>query len=218
MGVVALGDSITYGDGAMALGVPALGWAQWLAQAMDLPYTCYAVSGARTADVLADQLPRVRRDYDIATLYAGVNDARDPGFDIVAYERDLEAVASGLGEHAARLLILTLPHDLGRPTSAPKPLHANGVVRRVAERSGAVVADLADLRGWGLVQPDAVHPTPSGQLEIADRAARALGAPVLPSALVPGRHDPGPRYAVTHARMAAATLARRLLERARRGR
>ena len=32
--------------------------------------------------------------------------------------------------------------------------------------------------------PDAVHPTALGQLEIADRAARVLGAPRLPSSLV----------------------------------
>ena len=83
--------------------------------------------------------------------------------------------------------MLTLPHDLGRPTSAPKPLHASAAVRRVAERHGATVADLSDFGGWTLVLPDAVHPTALGQLEIADRAARALGAPLLPSALAGDR-------------------------------
>jgi lysophospholipase L1-like esterase len=214
-GLVAVGDSITYGEGAMALGVPALGWAQWLARALDLPYTCYAVNGARTVDVLRDQLPRVRSGHDVATLYTGVNDVRDPGFDLAAYEHDLASLACGLSERAEQVLMLTLPHDLGRPTSAPKPVHANGVVRRIAERHGAIVADLSDLRGWELVLPDAVHPTPSGQLEMADRAARALGSAVLPSALVPDRRPPGPRYAATHARMAAATLAQRARERAR---
>lgn len=215
-GLVAIGDSITYGEGAMALGVPALGWAQWLARALDLPYTCYAVNGARTADVLRDQLSRVRPGHDVATLYAGVNDVRDPGFDITAYERDLDTVAAALAERAERLLMLTMPHDLGRPACAPKPAHANSVVRRVAGRHAAIVADLADLRGWGLVLPDAVHPTPSGQLEMADRAARALGCAVMPSALVPGRRGPGPRYAAAHARMTVATLARRGRERAAR--
>ena len=83
-GLVALGDSITVGEGSMVLGVTPLSWAQWLARALDLPYTSYAVNGAVVADVLRDQLPRVRREYDIARLYAGVNDTRDPGFDAEA--------------------------------------------------------------------------------------------------------------------------------------
>ena len=94
-GLVALGDSITVGEGSMVLGVTPLSWAQWLARALDLPYTSYAVNGAVVADVLRDQLPRVRREYDIACLYAGVNDARDPGFDAAAYERDLLARRGG---------------------------------------------------------------------------------------------------------------------------
>lgn len=52
-----------------------------------------------------------------------------------------------------------------------------------------------------------------GQLELADRAARALGAPVLPSALVADRRGPGPRYAAAYARATAAHLARRARER-----
>ena len=60
LGLVALGDSITVGEGSMALGITPLSWAQWLAKALDLPFTSYAVNGAYTADVLALQLPRVR--------------------------------------------------------------------------------------------------------------------------------------------------------------
>ena len=46
LGLVALGDSITLGEGSMALGVTPLSWAQWLAKALDLPFTTYAVNGA----------------------------------------------------------------------------------------------------------------------------------------------------------------------------
>ncbi len=212
-GLVAIGDSITYGEGAMALGVPALGWSQWLARALDLPYTCYAVNGARIPDMLRDQLPRVRADHDIATLYAGVNDVREPGFDIGAYERDLDAAAAALCERAQRLLMLTLPHRLGWPTCAPKPAQANVVVRRVAARHGAVLADISDLRGWTRVLPDVVHPTPRGQLWMADRAASALDAPIVPSDLVPGRHAPRPGDAAAFARGVARHLTRMARER-----
>ena len=214
LGLVALGDSITVGEGSMALGITPLSWAQWLAKALDLPYSSYAVNGAFAADVLHAQLPRVRADHDVAALYAGVNDVRDPAFDAAAYERDLEAIARGLAARADRLLMLTLPEDLGRPTAAPKPVAANAAVRRVAERHGATVADLSDLGGWTLVLPDAVHPTALGQLEIADRAARALGAPLLPSALVADRRGHDARYAPAHARALARDLVRRARERA----
>ena len=214
LGLVALGDSITYGEGSMALGVTPLSWAQWLARALDLPYTCYAFNGATTADVLRRQLPRVRADYDVATLYAGVNDVRNPSFDLAAYERDLDAAAAGLAPRAQRLLMLTMPHDLGRPTSAPKPIACNEVIRRVAGRHGAVVGDLSDFGGWTLVLPDAVHPTAVGQLELADRAARALGAPLLPSSLAPRRGSDA-RHAPAHARAVARDAVRRARERLR---
>jgi lysophospholipase L1-like esterase len=215
VGLVALGDSITVGEGSMVAGVTALSWAQWLARAFDLPYSSYAVNGAVVADVLERQLPRVRADYDLAVLYAGVNDVRGPDFDPAAYERDLDMVAAGLAARASRLLMLTLPHDLGRPTSAPKPQRANVVVRRVAARYGAIVADLADLGGWTMVIPDAVHPTALGQLEIADRAARALGAAVLPSSLVAQQRGSDRGHAPAHVRMLARDLARRARERLR---
>ncbi|MEA2156198.1 MAG: hypothetical protein QOE11_2338 [Solirubrobacteraceae bacterium] len=212
-GLVALGDSITVGEGSMALGVTPLSWAQWLARALDLPFTSYAVNGATAADVLREQLPRVRADYDLAVLYAGVNDVRSPAWDPAAYERDLDALAAGLAARAPRLLMATLPLDLGRPPSGPKPAQAGAAVRRVAERHGAAVADLADFGGWTLVLPDVVHPTALGQLELADRAARALGATVLPSALAPQRDGSPLRYAPAHARMLGRDLVRRAVQR-----
>jgi lysophospholipase L1-like esterase len=214
LGLVALGDSITLGEGSMAVGITPLSWAQWLAKALDLPYSSYAVNGALASDVLHTQLPRVRADHDVAALYAGVNDVRAPDFDEAAYERNLDAIASGLAERADRLLMLTLPEDLGRPTAAPKPAAANAAVRRVAQRHGATVADLSDFGGWTLVLPDLVHPTALGQLEIADRAARALGAPLLPSALVADRRGHDARYAPAHARALVRDLVRRARERA----
>lgn len=198
----------------MTLGVTPLSWAQWLARALDLPYTSYAVNGAMAADVLHEQLARVRLHYDVGALYVGANDARSPAFDPGAYERDLDAIAARLSERCERLLLLTLPEDLGRPTCSPKPAAANEAVHRVATRRAATVADLADFAGWTLVLPDAVHPTPLGQLEIADRAARALGTAMLPSSLVADRRGHDARYAPAHARALARDLLRRARERA----
>jgi lysophospholipase L1-like esterase len=208
-GLVALGDSITVGEGSMVLGVTPLSWAQWLAMALDLPFSNYARNGAVTAEVLREQLPRVRPGHDVACLYAGVNDARSPGFDPAAYERDLHAIAGGLRGRCDRLLLCTIPLDLGRPRAAPSPAIANAAIARVAQRTDAHLCDLADLGGWVEILPDAVHPTAIGQVAIADRAARVLGAPVAPSEIagVPRgtrarlRHAPGWIRAVLRERL-----------------
>jgi lysophospholipase L1-like esterase len=166
--LVALGDSIT---------ADRRSWAGRLAQALDLPYTSHAVNGAVVADLLREQLPCVRPGHRVACLYAGVNDARSPGFDAGAFERDLGLVAEELATRADRLLMVTLPLRLGRPTAAPKPEIANAAVRRIAAAAGAALCELDDLEGDGLLMPDLVHPTAAGQREIAERAARALGVP-----------------------------------------
>src|SRR4051794_41862938 len=95
-GLVALGDSITNGHGEPALGVHPQSWAQWLAEALDLPFTKLAVDGALAADVLREQVPRLRGPYDVGCVYAGVNDVRVPAFDPAAYQRDPRAIAAAV--------------------------------------------------------------------------------------------------------------------------
>jgi lysophospholipase L1-like esterase len=214
-GLVALGDSITNGHGEPALGVQPQSWAQWLAEVLDLPFTKLAVDGARTADVLRDQVPRLHGPYDVACVYAGVNDVRAPDFDAAAYERDLRAIVAAAGAASERLVLVTLPSDLGRPRAAPKPAHASAIVRRLAGETGAAVVALDDLAGAPWLLPDAVHPTAVGQLAIADRAARVLGAPRLPSRTVEihdSRRARG-RFAARRGVLLAGDLRRRAVER-----
>jgi lysophospholipase L1-like esterase len=216
-GLVALGDSITNGTGEPALGVHAQSWAQWLAEALQLPFTKLAGDGALAADVLAAQVPRLRGPYDVGCVYAGVNDVRGLHWDPAAYEATLRAIAAAVGEASERLLLCTLPADLGRPRAAPKPAAASAIVRRVAANHGAAVVALDDLAGRPWLLPDAVHPTALGQLEIADRAARALGAPNLPSSLVAVERGGRARlrFARRQAVLLAADLRRRTVERLR---
>lgn len=183
-GLVALGDSITRGrGGAPALGVHPLSWAQWLAEALELPYLSLARDGARAADLVDEQLPAVQSGWEVATLYVGANDARSTDFDGAAFERDVATAAETLAECAERLVMLTIPLDLGRPRAGADVRIANDSIRRVAGRTGATVVALDDFRGPLWVLPDAVHPTSLGMVEIADRATRALGSPALPSQL-----------------------------------
>ena len=185
-GLVALGDSITYGHGGMQSGLGSQSWAQWLAEAMELPFTRLAVNGATAPDVVRDQLPRLARSgrrYDVAAVYVGVNDVRNIGWDAASYERELDAILRDVTAVSERVLACTLPRDLGLPPAGTKVVEANAAVVRVAARHRATVADLQDLAGARWVWADRVHATAAGQVEIADRAARALGAP-LPSATV----------------------------------
>ena len=72
-------------------------------------------------------------------------------------------------------------HAPGRPRPPARRAQA---ARPVAGDHGAALAELDDLAGPPWLLPDAVHPTARGQLEMADRAARALGAATLPSSLI----------------------------------
>jgi lysophospholipase L1-like esterase len=214
-GLVALGDSITNGGGNMALGVYPRSWAHWLAIALDLPYTGLAHDGATAPEIVARHLPHLHGRYDVGALYVGVNDVRSVGWDPAAFERDYATALEALAACCDRLLALTIPLDLGRPRAGAKVGDANALIRRLAAGAGAIVVGLDDLRGWRALLPDAVHPHAVGQVEIADRAARALGAPALPSALAGQERGSRAeaRWAQAWARMWVRDVLRRQRER-----
>jgi lysophospholipase L1-like esterase len=212
-GLVALGDSITNGGGNMALGVYPRSWAHWLALALDLPYSGLAADGAIAGDVVARQVPRLAGPYDIGGLFVGVNDVRSVDWDPVAFERDYTTVLAALAACCERVVALTIPLDLGRPRAGAKVADADALIRRLAAAAGGTAVDLDDLRGWRHLLPDAVHPHAVGQVEIADRAARALGAPCLPSSLAD--RDRGARAEARWARAWARMWVRDVISRRR---
>jgi lysophospholipase L1-like esterase len=176
-GVLAFGDSITNGGGELQWGVALQSWALWVARGLGLPYTSYAVDGARAADVVRDQIPAFRARaadpdarYDVGCLYIGVNDVRAPDFDRGAFAADHAAALGFLRERCERVLCVTLPERLGRPRAG---------VRAANETILAAGALLLDLRAFGarnLVMTDHVHPTAFGQVWIAERALDVLAA------------------------------------------
>jgi lysophospholipase L1-like esterase len=213
-GLVALGDSITRGHGEPMLGVDAQSWAQWLAEALGVAYTGLAADGALAADVVREMLPRLGSRYAVGCLYVGVNDARSVAWDPADFEGRVATLLDALRERCERVVVLTLPRDLGRPTAAPKPVAANAIIRSVAARRGAMVVALDDFGGWLHVLPDAVHPTALGQVEIAERVAVALGVS-SPRALAEpdlGRSARA-RWALRYAVLLARDVWRRVVER-----
>ena len=193
--MLAFGDSITNGGGELQFGVALQSWALWVARGLALPFTSYAVDGARVDDVVERQIPAFSRltgedsRFQLGCLYIGVNDVRSPDWDAFAFERGFRCALAFLTERCERVLTVTAPLDLGRPRAAGNVRELDAVIERVAGEAGALVLDL---RPWGarnLVMTDHVHPTAFGQIDIAERALAVVAGAgmrisVRPSTLI----------------------------------
>jgi hypothetical protein len=195
-------------------------WALWVARGLALPFTSYAVDGARVADVVERQIPAFSRltdgepRFQLGCLYIGVNDVRSPDWDPVAFEEQFRTALRFLADRCERVLTVTAPLDLGRPRAGDTVAELDAAIERVAGEVGALVLDL---RSWGarnLVMTDHVHPTAFGQVDIAERALSLLerdGVRVLvhPSRMI--SYSPSRRerlkgdltYAYRHAKVSA---------------
>lgn len=192
LGVLAFGDSITNGGGELQWGVALQSWALWLARGLGLPYTTYAVDGARARDVAREQIPaflarsaRPDARYDVGCLHIGVNDVRAPDWDPAAFAADHAEAVRALRARCERVLCVTIPLDLGRPRAGAAVVEANAIV----EAAGALILDLRGFGARNLVMADHVHPTAFGQVWIAERALDRLAADgmavrVRPSTLI----------------------------------
>jgi lysophospholipase L1-like esterase len=196
LGVLALGDSITNAGGELQWGVALQSWALWVARGLGLPYTGYAVDGARAPDVVAEQIPEFGRrsadseaGYDLGCLYIGVNDVRAVDWNAAEFTTSYAAALDFLGTRCDRVLTATAPSNLGVPPAGSKVAELNAIVFAEAARRGALVADLSDFGARNHVMADRVHPTAFGQIAIAERALTVLAADhadvrVAPAALI----------------------------------
>src|SRR4051812_3459430 len=149
LGVLALGDSITNGGGELQWGVALQSWAMWTARGLGVPYSGYAIDGARIDDVLDAEIPRFRTGtadpdgrYAIGCLYIGVNDVRALDWDESYFEPRYREALAFIAARCDRTLTATLPLDLGRPRAGGKVEDANRLIERVAADLGALVMDL----------------------------------------------------------------------------
>lgn len=194
--MLAFGDSITNGGGELQWGVALQSWALWVARGLGLPFTTYAVDGARVSDVVGSQIPAFtaraaapNARYDLGCLYIGVNDVRALDWDPSAFEAGLSRALEFLGERCERVLAATAPLDLGRPRAGARVLELNAAIATAAAAAGALLLDLGGFGARNLVMADQVHPTAFGQIAIAERALEVLARDgmkvrVRPSSLV----------------------------------
>ena len=187
---VALGDSSTEGlddpDGRGGY----RGWADRFAARVavaqgGLLYANLAVRGKHARQVREEQLAAaLALRPDLATLFAGTNDAVSRRFDLDAVIADLDAMQRALVASGATVLTLTLP-DPGRVLPwfrgfSRRVAVLNAAVRRLAAANGVLVADLAawpdasDPRLWS---EDRLHANSAGHERIAAALARALRLP-----------------------------------------
>jgi lysophospholipase L1-like esterase len=227
--VFAFGDSITNGGGEIQWGVALQSWALWTARGLGLAYTSFAVDGARVGDVVERQLPAARAwsahpdaRYDLGALHIGANDVRALDWNAQAYATHLATAVDHLAGRCDRVVLLTIPLDLGRPRPDRARLDAaNAAIEREAARTGATLVDLRSFRGRRVLMADHVHPTAFGQIAMAERTLDALaasGAKVLvrPRDLITyeetrtGRLRGDLTYAYRHAKLTAGNALRRL--------
>ncbi|MFZ0388324.1 MAG: GDSL-type esterase/lipase family protein [Solirubrobacteraceae bacterium] len=191
LGVLAFGDSITNGGGELQWGVALQSWALWTARCLALPYSGYAVDGARVHNLVTEQLPAFitrtggDRRYDVGCLYIGVNDVRAVDWNPESFAHDHLHALRFLASRCDRVLALTAPLRLGRPPADAKVPSLNAIITRNAAAHGALVVDLSDFGARNHVMVDYVHPTAFGQVEIAERALAVLAADGLPARISP---------------------------------
>lgn len=223
-GVIAFGDSITNGGGELQWGVALQSWALWTARALGFAFTSFAVDGATVEGIVKEQLPAAEARnaapdarYDLGCLHIGVNDVRALDWDPEAFAADLRRVVDFLAERCERVVVLTIPVDLGRPRPGRRVGVANRAIEGEALRVGATVVDLRGFRGRSVLMADHVHPTALGQVAIAERVIEAMAADglevfVRPKHLIRyettwiGRLRGDATYAYRHAKVSARSL------------
>jgi len=202
--MLALGDSISCGEGVGIHIDIAHTWVGLLADALGTELDLLARSGCRVADVRAEQLPvAVARPAPLAGLLVGLNDVIRAGFDPAAVRADLMSVVDGL--RAADMTVLLV--RLHAPTALvplPAPIRSR-LIERVsvinnaidsARAPGVVILDMAEVPalryrgGWAV---DRLHPGPAGHLAMAAAATALLSesgfpscAPLVCPAVLPG--------------------------------
>lgn len=171
---VALGDSTAQGIGASAYDRGYVGVMRvWLEERTGRRWRVVNLSrsGARAADVLAEQVPALEAmgdEPELVTLAIGANDIvrRTP---LARLEATLAEVFGRLPEGS---VVATLPQGLGR-----RPADVNRALVRMAGERGLVVADLWSRTGppWpGKFAPDGFHPNDAGYLDWAAAFTDAL--------------------------------------------
>jgi lysophospholipase L1-like esterase len=189
---VALGDSLTAGQGDDGPDGRPIGWARRLARLLtartrvSCGVTNLAIGGATVPVVLGEQLPMVPELHpDLVSVTVGMNDIRVPVFSPAGFAAGMGRLLDGLAATGATVLACTLP-DIAEIAPLPRELveiaharirQASDIIREQAARCGAVCLDAWAMPGSndpGLFGPDRFHPNASGHSLMATAFADLL--------------------------------------------
>lgn len=195
--VLVLGDSATTGQGLRDV---ADSWprlvASHLADRFHVHLTSLAAGGARSVDVLLDQVPAAELErWDLVILSVGSNDMMHlvPPW---RFARHLDAAVGRLVAVADHVVLFGVG-DLGTIPRLPFPLNrlvsgaghiADFVHRQVAERHGVAKVDQWSLTteafrsGDHMFSDDLFHPSPDGHRAWADAVIETIEPIVAPLA------------------------------------
>ena len=114
-----------------------------------MPFTGYAVDGARVAASRSEQIPAFERRatgrrgrYDIGCLYIGVNDVRGVDWAAPAFDARDFGEARFLVDRCERAIALTAPLDLGRPRAGEKVIELNAAIGAPRAEPRPLLVDL----------------------------------------------------------------------------
>lgn len=199
MRYVALGDSSTEGLADLYPDGSYRGWADRVADGLcrrdpTLLYANLAIRGRLSSEVEAEQLPAaLALEPDVATVFAGVNDALRRSYDPERTEEALFSIMSRLREGGAEVVTITAP-DLSAINPVARVVRSrlldlNTRIRRAADYSDsrvvdvAALAEAADPRLWS---NDRLHGSPAGHERIAHEILVELGERLaVPAPLTP---------------------------------
>jgi lysophospholipase L1-like esterase len=179
---VALGDSFTeglddpYPDGTYR------GWADLVAQRLDVEYANLAVRGRLFDAVVAEQVePALAMAPDLVSFAAGGNDVLRRRCDPQALMRRFEKTIERFRRTGFANVMARLP---GNRMIGPRVAYLNEAVIGIAERHGARLVDLwsdDEFLNPALWSPDRLHMSTAGHLRTAAHVLAALGLEADPS-------------------------------------
>jgi lysophospholipase L1-like esterase len=189
---VALGDSLTAGQGDPGPDGRPIGWARRLANILtarteaSCGLTNLATGGATVPVVLGQQLPVVAGlQPDLVSVTVGMNDIRVPEFSPEALADGMGRLLDGLTQTGATVLACTLP-DIAEIAPLPAELvdiahrrirQASDIIREQAAARGVVCLDVWAMPGTSdpeLFSPDRFHPNANGHSLMASAFADLL--------------------------------------------
>ena len=181
-----MGDSFAAGVGSSCPGYAEQSWPERVESALratrpDLAYLNTGTAGARTRQVLDEQLQQVLAfDPDLVNVAAGGNDLLTAEPDLDGVEADLDTIYRALTRRQAQIFAFTVVNVFDNPAMAvlrERVMALNDRIRTVAARYDATLVEMWDhpvRTAPDLIGIDGVHFSMHGHAVLAAEIVKSL--------------------------------------------